>query len=148
VTRLSAVERARLREGLTRLHDAPDSWRFAALQSLVSESRRGLHFPTPSAHDEVTCPFHKLERHPNEAVTRVLERIANRNPLHVGVALCHVSEDWRTTTWSRLSPDSRAKVVTVLSDVPGVTNAETREIARDLNVRLAQSLKTLARSNR
>ena len=130
--RLTAVERVRLREGLSRVHNAPHELRVAAIDALVAATRRGVVFPSPAEHDEATCPFHKIERYPVDRLGAAIERVAAHQPLQAAVALCHVSATVRETVWKRLSDDARAPVLGQLEAVPGVSTVQTREMARDL----------------
>ena len=89
--RLSVIERARLREGLSRVKLASDDDRMAAVRALVQAVRCGVTFPSPRAHDANSCPFTVVESHPRVRVLEVLERLANREPVIAAVTLCHVS---------------------------------------------------------
>src|SRR4051794_32339056 len=61
--RLSVGERMRLREGLSRVRDASDEQRHAAIRMLAREVKRGMEWPRPSMHDEADCPFTPIASH-------------------------------------------------------------------------------------
>src|SRR5215472_10922871 len=93
--RLSAGERTRLREGLSRVRSADDGERTAAITALIAEVRKGVQWPKPSAHDENTCPFRVVESHPRQRVIDVLERVAMREAIEAAVTLCHLPRTLR-----------------------------------------------------
>ena len=135
-SRLSAVERMRLRNGLSSTRDASFEERRAALGLLVSATRAGVPWEAPALHDAADCPFRCVEGHPWEAVAKTLETIADHRPLHAAVALCHFDESARDEVWSRMSVKVRGDVIVRLSEVPSVSSARTRAFARELDARL------------
>jgi hypothetical protein len=139
--RLSISERVRLREALSRNHNAPDEHRVIAMKMLAHAVRRGVEWPRPSAHDERDCPFTVLGSHPTTQVVDVLDRIAVREPLEVAVALCHLSDEVREGIWSNLSSDTRSSVLPELDYVHNVSLTRTRMFARDLDERLSREIR-------
>ncbi len=139
--RLSITERMKLREAVSRNHNAPDEHRLIAIKMLAHAVRRGVEWPRPSAHDERDCPFTVIGSHPTPQVVDVLDRIAVREPLEVAVALCHVSDEVREQIWSNLSSDTRSSVVPALDYVHNVSGTRTRMFARDLTHRLSREVR-------
>jgi hypothetical protein len=139
--RLSATERTRLREGLSRIRDASDAQRFAAVNELARTVRKGVQFPLPRAHDEATCPFRIVESHPRRHVIDVLERVAVREPLQAAVTLCHLGREMRDELWTQLGVEARSAVIGELDAVPGISSARTRIYARDITARLGRAIR-------
>ncbi len=139
--RLSITERVKLREALSRTHNAPDEHRRIAVQMLAHAVRRGVEWPRPSAHDERDCPFTVLASHPISQVVDVLDRIAIREPIQVAVGLCHLSDAARDQIWSSLSSDTRSAVQPELDFVHNVSLTRTRMFARDLTTRLSREVR-------
>ena len=142
--RLSISERMRLREGLTRVRDASDEQRQAAVLLLAREVTRGMDWPRPSAHDDKDCPFHVALSHPRQRVVDIFERIAQRDPLKVAVAMCHLPADVRKELWGAMSKDAQGPVYQALDDVHGVSTVATRAIARDITTRLGRAVRQTA----
>ena len=143
---LSISERMRLREGLTRVRDAPDEQRHEAVRQLAREVTRGVDWPRPSAHDDKDCPFHVVLSHPRQRVVEIFERLAQRDPMKVAVTMCHLPLDARKELWSALSKDAQAPVYTALDDVHGVSAVATRAIAREITNRLGRAIRQNGRS--
>ena len=139
--RLSIVERMRLREGLSRVREATEEQRLAAVGVLAREVRRGTEWPRPSVHDDTDCPFGILATHPTARVVDVLDRTARREPLEVAVTLCHLHADLRAGLWEGMSEDVRNVVIPVLDDVHGVSPVRTRAYARDVVARLVRAVR-------
>jgi hypothetical protein len=137
--RLSIAERMRLREGLSQVRNAPTEARVAALQRLIAAVRAGTVFPPPMGHDEGTCPFHRMERFPNDLLVMVLQRFASSDPLLTAVALCHFSLDVRDLMWSAFPARTRATLQRSLGQVPNVTHARTRRYAIELDSALRRA---------
>jgi hypothetical protein len=140
--RLSMAERARLREGLSRVKLASDDDRMAAIQALVQAVRKGVTFPSPRAHDASSCPFTVVESHPRGRVIEVLERAAAREPVIAAVTLCHLSRPIRDELWSSLTPEAKSAIFGELDAVPDISNARTRIYARDIMSRLGRAIRT------
>jgi hypothetical protein len=139
--RLSISERMRLREGLTRVRDAPDEQRHAAVRLLAKEVTRGMDWPRPSSHDDKDCPFHVVLSHPRQRVVEIFERMSQRDPLKVAVAMCHLPAEPRKELWAGLSKDAQGPIHQALDDVHGVSTVATRAIARDLTNRLGRAIR-------
>ena len=135
-SRLSAVERMRLRQGLTGTRDASFRERREALGQLVNATRAGVPWETPAVHDAADCPFRCVEGHPWEDVAKTLELIVDRRPLHAAVALCHLDPSTRDQIWSHMSIEARGSVVVVLHEVPSVSSARSCAFARELDAHL------------
>ena len=143
--RLSIAERKRLREGLSRMHNASDADRRAAVRLLASTVKQGVDWPRPASHDEHDCPFTPIASHPRFHVVDVLDRMAQRDPIEVVVTLCHLSATTRQDLWDRLSPRTRDIVLPRLQEVHLVSKIKTREYARDVNERLTRAIKSSGR---
>jgi hypothetical protein len=141
---LSMRERVRLREGLAQVRDAADGERIAALHDLVRATRHGVDWPVLAAHNEGDCPFHCVDGHPPERVTAVFEQLAERQPMTVAVALCHLPPDTRTELWGKLAARARAQVTLQVPDVSYVGVVRTRILAREVAARLARAAKIAA----
>ena len=141
---LNMRERVRLREGLTQVRDAPDHERIAALNSLVRAIRAGVDWPVLTAHNADDCPFHIVEKHPLDRVATVFRQLAERQPITVAVALCHIPLDTRTELWAQLDAGARAQVLLQLPEVPMVGTVRTRLLAREVEGRLTRSAKIAA----
>ena len=139
--RLSATERTKLREGLSRIRSASDEERFAAVNELARAVRKGVQFPLPRAHDEANCPFRVVESHPRRHVLDVLERVAMREPLQAAVTVCHLGRSMRDELWAQLSADARCAIISQLDAVPGISIARTRIYARDITSRLGRAIR-------
>lgn len=140
--RLSVIERARLREGLSRVRLATDADRMAAVHSLVQAVKKGVTFPSPRAHDASSCPFTVVESHPRARVLEVLERLASREAVVAAVTLCHLSRAIREELWSLLSPEAKSAIFAELDAVPDISNARTRIYARDVMARLGRAIRS------
>jgi hypothetical protein len=139
--RLSIGERMKLREGLSRVHNASDEERVVAVKMLAHAVRRGIEWPRPSVHDENDCPFTVIASHPTAQVIDVLERIAARDPLEVAVALCHLNEKVRDDLWPLLSSTSKSVVLPALDHVHEISTVRTRVFARDVTARLSREIR-------
>jgi hypothetical protein len=144
--RLSVGERMRLREGLSRMRDASDAQRMAAIRALATSVKRGLEWPRPSVHDESDCPFTIVVNQPRALVVDMLERIAAREPLEVAVTLCHLPAEPRETFWQALSAEARSNVLASLDEVHFVSTVRTRSYARDITARLSRERRLSPRS--
>ena len=129
-------ERVTLREGLTQVRDAADGERIAALHDLVRAIRNGVDWPILGAHNEKDCPFHCVDGHPADRVAAVFEQLAERQPMTVAVALCHLGADRRTELWERLDARARAQVTLQVPEVSYVGTVRTRILAREVAARL------------
>jgi len=138
---LTIAERQRLRDGLGRVREASDHARIEAIRALVAAVRKGVVFPRPAAHDDNDCPFHPIGDHPRDRVVQVLERVARRDALEVVVTLCHLGEEVRQELWFGLHADTRAFLLPRLEEVHLMSAARTREYARDMNARMARSVR-------
>jgi hypothetical protein len=141
---LTMRERVTLREGLTQVRDAADGERVAALHDLVRAIRNGVDWPILAAHNEKDCPFHCVDGHPTERVAAVFEQLAERQPMTVAVALCHLGTDRRTELWERLDARARAQVTLQVPEVSYVGTVRTRILAREVAARLTRSAKIAA----
>jgi hypothetical protein len=141
---LTMRERVRLREGLAQVRDAADGERISALHELVRAIRHGVDWPILSAHNEADCPFHCVDGHPVERVTAVFEQLAERQPVTVAVALCHLSNDRRTELWATLGSRARSQITAQLPEVPYVGTVRTRILAREVAARLTRAAKIAA----
>src|SRR4051794_35418502 len=137
--RLSIAERHRLREGLSRVHNATDEQRGAAVRALASAVRNGMEWPRPSAHDDADCPFNVVGQHPRFRVVDILQRVAAREPLEVVTTLCHLNPSIREELWERLPTGTKALILPRLNEVHLVSTTKTKEYARDINARLARA---------
>jgi hypothetical protein len=146
--RLSATERTKLREGLSRIRSASDEERFAAVNELARAVKKGVQFPLPRAHDEATCPFRVVESHPRRHVIDVLERVAVREPLQAAVTLCHFGRAMRDELWAQLSVDARSAIIGELDAVPGISSTRTRIYARDITARLGRAIRNTSAAAR
>jgi hypothetical protein len=142
---LTIGERIRLREGLARNRDAPDSERYAAMKTLAAAVRSGgMIWPRPSLHDDADCPFNIVIKHPPSRVVDVLERVAAREPLEVAVALCHLPEATRTEIWKAMTPAAHEAIANVLDEVHWVSRVSTRAYAKDIATRISRELRRSA----
>jgi hypothetical protein len=141
---LTMRDRVRLREGLSQVRDAPDDERIAALHALVRAIRSGVDWPVLAGHNAQDCPFHCVEGHPTERVAAILGQLAERQPMTVAVALCHLPMDARSELWDRLESRARAQVLMQLPEVALVGTVRSRILARELATRLARSAKIAA----
>ena len=94
-SRLTLVERSRLRDGLPRVRDAGEDERREAVSALVRAVHDGVGFPSPARHDEAKCPFRRIEATAAEEVAAVLASCARTQPLLVATALCHLGPTYR-----------------------------------------------------
>jgi len=136
-SRLTLVERNRLREGLSRIRDVGEQERLDAVAALVRAVHSGVGFPAPAQHDETKCPFRRIEASPAEEVAAVLAACASAQPLLVATALCHLGASYRSDIWGRLDHDQRAAVRPTLSQIPGMSATRTAMYALDLRDRIA-----------
>lgn len=136
-SRLTLVERNRLREGLSRIRDVGEPERLDAVRALVRAVHDGVGFPTPDKHDEEKCPFRRIEASPAEEVAAVLATCAYTQPLLVATALCHLQTAYRGEVWGRLDNDQRAVVRPTLNQIPGMSATRTALYALDLRDRIA-----------
>lgn len=143
--RLSIGERMRLREGLSRVRDATDEQRNAAMRMLAREVKNGTEWPRPSMHDEADCPFNVIASHTRERTIDVFERVAAREPLEIAVALCHMPAQERDEIWADLTPAARNSIVPILDAVHLVSNVATRSYARDIEQRLGRAMRRIHR---
>ncbi|HEV7525096.1 MAG TPA: hypothetical protein VGP92_09025 [Acidimicrobiia bacterium] len=141
---LTMRERVRLREGLTQVRDASDDERIAALHSLVRQIRNGVEWPILSGHNPTDCPFHIVEGHPLDRVAGVFGQLAERQPITVAIALCHIPSDTRAGLWDLLGSASRAQIMQQLPEVGLVGTVRTRILAREVAARLARAAKIAA----
>jgi hypothetical protein len=141
---LTMRDRVRLREGLSQVRDASDDERMAALRALVRATHSGVDWPVLAGHNAQDCPFHCVDGHPVERVAAVFGQLAERQPLTVAVALCHIPTDDRGELWAQLESRARAQVVQQLPEVPLVGTVRTRLLAREVATRLARSAKISA----
>ena len=131
-SRLTLVERNRLREGLARVRDVSDVERREAVSELVRAVQAGVGFPAPARHDEDRCPFRKIEATPTEELASVLASCARTHPLLVATALCHLGPSYRSDVWRVLDNDDRAAVRPTLSQIPTMSATRTAMYALDL----------------
>jgi hypothetical protein len=136
-SRLTLVERNRLREGLSRIRDVGEQERLDAVHALVRAVHDGVGFPAPETHDEAKCPFRRIETTAPEEVAAVLASCAYAQPLLVATALCHLGAAYRGDVWSRLDHDQRAAVRPTLSQIPSMSATRTAMYALDLRDRIA-----------
>ncbi|MGO9872643.1 MAG: hypothetical protein ACLPVY_02490 [Acidimicrobiia bacterium] len=136
-SRLTLVERNRLREGLSRIRDVGEPERLDAVRALVRAVHDGVGFPEPEKHDEAKCPFRRIEGSAPDEVASVLASCAHTQPLLVATALCHLGAAYRGEVWSRLDHDQRAAVRPTLSQIPGMSTTRTAMYALDLRDRIA-----------
>lgn len=141
---LTMRERVRLREGLSQVRDAADGERIAALHDLVRSVRNGVDWPVLAAHNDADCPFHCLDGHPTERVLAVFEQLAERQPMTVAVALCHLPTETRTDLWDKLVRPARAQVTLQVPEVTYVGTVRTRVLAREVAARLTRVAKIAA----
>jgi hypothetical protein len=141
---LTMRERVRLREGLTQVRDASDDERIAALHALVRQIRNGVDWPILSGHNPTDCPFHVVDGHPLERVAGVFGQLAERQPMTVAVALCHLPAETRSDVWALLESQSRARVMQQLPEVGLVGTVRTRILAREVTARLTRAAKMAA----
>ncbi len=137
-------ERVRLREGLAQVRDASDDERIAALHALVRAIRNGVDWPILAGHNAAACPFHCVDGHPVDRVAAVFGQLAERQPLTVAVALCHLPSDTRSELWVQLESRTRAQVMPQLPEVPLVGTVRTRILGREVAARLARAAKMAA----
>lgn len=129
---LSATDRARLRVGLAHVREASVGEMRIALYELVKATREGPLWLTPALHDPETCPFRCVERHQALEVVKALDLIAARRPLHAAVALSHLDEELRAELLDAMPKEMRSDVLRHLDEVPTVSLARSRAIAKDL----------------
>ena len=141
---LTIRERVTLREGLSQVRDAADGERIAALHDLVRAIRNGVDWPVLAAHNEKDCPFHCIDGHPADRVAAVFEQLAERQPMTVAVALCHLGTDRRTELWDRLDSRARAQVRCRCPRFRYVGTVRTRILAREVAARLTRAAKIAA----
>jgi hypothetical protein len=141
---LTMRERVRLREGLTQVRDASDDERIAALHALVRQIRNGVDWPILSGHNPTDCPFHIVEGHPRDRAAAVFAQLAERQPMTVAVAMCHLPADTRNEIWALLESPLRVKVTQQLPEVGLVGTVRTRILAREVTARLARAAKMAA----
>jgi len=141
---LSMRERVRLREGLAQVRDAPDDDRIAALHALVRAIRSGVEWPALAGHNAADCPFHVVDGHPLDRVAAVFGQLAERQPMTVAVALCHLPGGTRDELWPLLESRARAQVMLQLPEVPLVGTVRTRILGREVAARLARAAKMAA----
>ncbi len=141
---LSMRERVRLREGLTQVRDASDDERIAALHALVRQIRNGVDWPLLAGHNPLDCPFHCVEGHPLDRAAAVFSQLAERQPMTIAVALCHIPIDTREALWAKLESSSRAQIMLQIPEVPLVGTVRTRILAREVAARLARAAKMAA----
>jgi hypothetical protein len=134
--RLRPRDRARLRAGLVHARSATVEERRAALQRLVTATRRGVDWRTPNAHDPADCPFRIVETHRPIDVARAFEKLAKRRPLHVTVAMCHLEWHVRDEIWLYIPIEVRGEIIDYLSEVEMVSPGRTRAYARELRAML------------
>lgn len=146
--RLTIHERARLRDGLSRVRDASDAERAAAVRALAAAVRDGVEWPVPSSHDEADCPFNTLASYPRVHLVEVIDRISVRDPIAAIVALCHLDQQARAEVWDRVSPETRSAVLPRLNEVHLVSVNRTREYARDINTRMTRAVRASASRSR
>ena len=146
--RLTIHERARLRDGLSRMRDASDAERAAAVRALAAAVRDGVEWPVPASHDEADCPFTPLASYPRIHLVDVIDRIAVRDPIAAVVALCHLEKQARAEVWGRVSAETRSAVLPRLNEVHLVSVNRTREYAHDINTRLTRAVRTAASRRR
>jgi hypothetical protein len=136
-SRLTLVERNRLREGLARVRDVSDLERRDAVSELVKAVHEGVGFPAPARHDEDRCPFRKIESTPTEELTSVLASCARTQPLLVATALCHLGPGYRSEIWSALDSEDRDAVRPTLGQISTMSATRTAMYALDLRDRIA-----------
>jgi hypothetical protein len=136
-SRLTLVERNRLREGLARVRHIDDDQRRDAVSALVRAVHAGVGFPPPAPHDESKCPFRRIESTPAEEVATVLASCALTQPLLVATALCHLSATYRAEVWGRLELEQRGAVRVTLNKIPELSATSTAMYALDLRDRIA-----------
>ncbi len=136
-SRLTLVERNRLREGLSRVRHVGEDERRDAVSDLVRAVQAGVGFPTPAPHDESKCPFRRIEKTSADELATVLASCAQAQPLLVATALCHLSGSYRSEVWSRLGSDDRAAVRPTLHQIPNLSATRTAMYALDLRDRVA-----------
>jgi len=136
-SRLTLVERNRLREGLSRIRDVGEQERLDAVAALVRAVHDGVGFPSPAPHDEAKCPFRRIESTPPDELAAVLASCSGAQPLLVATALCHLGASYRGDIWGRLDRDERAAVRPMLSQIPSMSATRTAMYALDLRDRIA-----------
>jgi hypothetical protein len=136
-SRLTLVERNRLREGLARVRQVGETERREAVSELVRAVHAGVGFPAPAPHDEMKCPFRRIETTPADEVASVLASCAHTQPLLVATALCHLSPTYRAEVWSRLDLAERGSVRPTLHQIPTMSASRTAMYALDLRDRIA-----------
>ena len=136
-SRLTLVERNRLREGLSRVRDVGEVERREAVTELVRAVQAGVGFPAPAPHDEAKCPFRRIEASPADEVAAILASCAHTQPLLVATALCHLSAAYRAEVWSQLDTDARGAVRLTLQQIPTMSASRTAMYALDLRDRIA-----------
>ena len=136
-SRLTLVERNRLRAGLSRVREAGDAQRREAVTELVRAVHAGVGFPAPMAHDEAKCPFRRIESTPPEEVATVLASCALTQPLLVATALCHLGATYRGEVWGHLTLEQRNAVRLTLNQIPDMSATRTAMYALDLRDRIA-----------
>jgi hypothetical protein len=134
-SRLTIVERSRLREGLSRVREAAEQERLDAVSALVRAVNQGVGFPSPAPHDEAKCPFRRIEATATDEIVAVLASCAGTQPLLVATALCHLGTAYRGEIWGRL--DQRSAVRPMLSQIPGMSATRTAMYALELRDRIA-----------
>ena len=135
--RLTLVERSRLREGLSHIHDIGETERRDAVNALVRAVHAGVGFPAPAPHDEAKCPFRRIEATPPEQVADVLAACARTQPLVAATALCHLRASYRAEVWNLLDSAERAAIRPTLTQIPGLSPTRTAMYALDLRDRIA-----------
>lgn len=136
-SRLTLVERNRLRQGLSRVRNVGETERREAVDALVRAVQAGVGFPSPALHDEAKCPFRRIEATPPEELATVLAACALTQPLLVATALCHLGPTFRADVWGRLTAEQRGSVRLTLSQVPDMSMTKTAMYALDLRDRIA-----------
>jgi hypothetical protein len=136
-SRLTIVERSRLREGLSRVRDAAEQERLDAVSALVRAVNEGVGFPSPAPHDEAKCPFRRIEATATDEVAAVLASCAGTQPLLVATALCHLGTVYRGEIWGQLDQDQRSAVRMTLNQIPSMSATRTAMYALELRDRIA-----------
>lgn len=126
------VERARMRETLSRIRDAGDEERRECLRLLLEAVRAPIVFPVPLAHDEGSCAFRTLEANEPRRIADSLVRLVESDRSIAAVALCHFSTEYRDAVWDLLPSGLRASTRPLLAKVPAVGHARTRRHAQEL----------------
>jgi hypothetical protein len=85
-----------------------------------------------------------VDGHPIERVAGVFAQLAERQPITVAVAMCHLPTDTRNALWDLFDSPARVKVMQQLPEVGLVGTVRTRILAREVVARLTRAAKMAA----